>query len=69
MSRKTTKLKELLEKPTLNADEFRSVLGVSRGTFVTLKKEKRIPPPLKLGPRSNRWATKTVMAFLEGRAV
>ena len=69
MSRKTTKLKELLEKPTLNTDEFCDVLGVSRGTFVTLKKEKRIPPPLELGPRSNRWSTKTVMAFLERRAI
>ena len=69
MSRKTTNFKEMLEKPLLNADEFRDVLGVSRGTFVTLKKEKRIPPPLELGPRSNRWSTKIVMAFLEGRAV
>ena len=66
---KTNKLiNELLTKPTINADEFRTVLGVSAGTFIKLKKEKQIPAPLSLGPRSNRWSTKLVREFIDGGA-
>jgi len=61
-------INEILNKPTINADEFRTVLGVSRGTFSTLKKEQRIPKPISLGPRSNRWSSKLVRDFIDGGA-
>ena len=69
MARKSAMVREILEKPTINAEEFRSCLGVSRGTFNKAKKEKRIPAPIFQGPRSNRWSSQQVKDWLNGGAV
>ncbi len=42
-------------------------LGVSRATLYVWVKAKRLPPPIKLGPRVSGWRQSTLDNFLAAR--
>ena len=65
MSRRV--IREILEQPTLSAEDFRTVLNISPNTFREGLKSGDIPQPtIVVGKRSRRWSSRRVMAFIEG---
>jgi prophage regulatory protein len=42
-------------------------VGVSRSTLWSWVREKRFPPPVRLGPRAVAWKSSAIDAWIEGR--
>lgn len=51
--------------PTVKANEFMDMLGVSPNTFRKLLKNGDLPKPMPLSSRVRLWSRSVVMAFLQ----
>ncbi len=47
----------------LSPDQMARLLGVGRTLFDELVQAGKIPPPLTLGPRTNRWHRRTIEEY------
>ena len=64
----TLKPQENLKTPTIWASDIQisQRYGVSRCTVWRWAKERRLPPPVKIGPSITRWRLTEVIEKLEG---
>ena len=53
------------DKFFLNAEEFQKLLCVSPNKFRELERAGKLPKSVALGPRSKRWATEVIQAWLK----
>ena len=51
----------------LTRGEVEEWLSVSRNTLDRMITERRIPPPVRIGPRSLRWASDDLEAWVQSR--
>ena len=54
-----------IEKRLIGRAEVEELLGVSRPTVFRMVRDGRLPRPIKIGPKSNRWRGKDILAIVE----
>lgn len=49
----------------LTAREVITILKISRATLYVRLREKKLPPPVRIGPRATRWRASDIAALIE----
>ncbi|WP_431311155.1 helix-turn-helix transcriptional regulator [Methylobacterium nigriterrae] len=49
----------------MSAAEVAKVLSISKSALWAAAKENKVPPPLKIGPRTTRWCAQSIRTFIE----